>query len=64
MGKTKNLYYIGFAGKNPSFRPVEAETLSEAKTKFADFHKVRRSDDIVASRDYGEMTKRYKNLIK
>ncbi len=61
---TKNLYFIGFSGSWDSFRPVEAGSLNEAKTKFAEFHEVKRSDNVVASRNYDEMTKRYKNLIK
>jgi predicted ATP-dependent serine protease len=62
--KNQNLYFIGFVGVSGSFRPVKSATLTEAKNKFAKFHNVVRSDQIVASRDYDEMTKRYSKLIK
>lgn len=64
MVNVQNLYFIGFYGNNNSFRPVEAGNLYEARKKFAKFHDVKVSENIVASRDYKEMTKRYKKLIK
>jgi hypothetical protein len=64
MANVQNLYYIGFYGNNKSFRPVEAGTLQDARKKFAKFHDVKISEDVVASRDYKEMTERYKKLIR
>ena len=56
MVNVQNLYFIGFYGNNNSFRPVEAGNLYEARKKFAKFHDVKVSENIVASRDYKEMT--------
>ena len=64
MSKEHNLYFIGFLRVHSSFRPVSAENLNEAKQKFAKFHNVKLSNDIGASRDFKEMTKRYNKLIK
>jgi len=62
--KDHNIFYIGFVGVHSSFRPVRAKTLSEAKNKFAEFHKIRRSEHIVASRNVREMQTRYSEMIK
>lgn len=59
-----NTYYIGFIGVHSSFRPVRGKTLSEAKDKFAEFHGVKRSSYIGASRNVKEMLTRYSELIK
>ncbi len=64
MVKEPELYFIGFIGMNSSFRPVSATNLAEAKQKFAKFNNVKVSNDIGASRDFKEMTKRYSKLIR
>jgi predicted secreted protein len=62
--KELNTFYIGFIGVHSSFRPVRAKTLSDAKDKFAEFHKIKRSGHITASRNVKEMQTRYSEMIK
>jgi hypothetical protein len=64
VDKDLNTFYIGFIGVHSSFRPVRAKTMTEAKEKFAEFHGIKRSDQIVASRNIKEMQTRYSEMIK